>query len=706
MLDFEPVSGAPAWLAVGLEQTVTTELMRFQQIELVEKDPKRCPDRFTRCFVDSYRKDGVDIIVLGKVDKKDLRYEVFETWTGQRAFDGKVEVAGVNAATLRRHIGDIVRPIVQHGGLADDKPKPIATPSGPVIPLPRGGQPRAMAPTRSNFLLLLLAAAIVLVASPILIALVLVGRSLGRRERPASWKWSAFLLVVLSTMPVAVSIFDVQGFLVGLAAPATTLGGLVPPVLAGMLWGAFLLAVGVWLFAPVHGMQHIRHDALWPLMRSWLTLTVLRSIALSFLYAPILLLTWKACQDVALPETVTTAFMLPTAGLLAHFCLLSLIDNLAVYLDVKLVSGPASTRNPWHATIKRYFRGYVRRNGVQLDTKVFERTLFLPSARGDVISYGGGFAQPRILVGEQPRESALGELPDEEEFPDRTVNMEELPSGFLFPSMRERDDLPQYARAEDTRRGLTLAPPRARQPMPRLVGENATLLGWVTPQMKEEGLPLISDTEDDFGIVKRLLSEHYAAFEWNIDGEVDDTDPTQKDFLFGAILREMGVVLRHDTLFSTMRLAIEVASQRVPFIYRFLVRPPLLVYERFLSWPAARIGDAFAALNGAFHHLVQYLTFERGAGTEHLTARANEPQLVKVSHGLLERPEADDGRIQWLARYFHAALAPARKVRWARMAAALAITAALGFLLVRSVNDAIRYHPQYVQRMAKGDTAR
>jgi hypothetical protein len=72
----------------------------------------------------------------------------------------------------------------------------------------------------------------------------------------------------------------------------------------------------------------------------------------------------------------------------------------------------------------------------------------------------------------------------------------------------------------------------------------------------------------------------------------------------------------------------------------------------------------------------------------------------------LSRPEADEGRIQWFARYFHAALAPVRPVRWVRVIGGLAIAAVATVLLVRSVNDAVRYHPTYVQRMSKGDNAR
>src|SRR5581483_6268876 len=104
-------------------------------------------------------------------------------------------------------------------------------------------------------------------------------------------------------------------------------------------------------------------------------------------------------------------------------------------LDVQLVIGPATPRNPWHGTIRRYFRGYVRRNGIEVDKRLLERTLFLPSLLPDVVSYGGGFARPRVLVGEQAREAALGGLPEENEFPERTVNPEEWPWGMLAPTL-------------------------------------------------------------------------------------------------------------------------------------------------------------------------------------------------------------------------------------------------------------------------------
>src|SRR5262249_15031200 len=146
----------------------------------------------------------------------------------------------------------------------------------------------------------------------------------------------------------------------------------------------------------------------------------------------------------------------------------------------------------------------------------------------------------------------------------------------------------------------------------------------------EKGIPLISDTEEDFGVVKRLLSEHYGAFEALHGDEVDDTDPTQKDFLFGALLREMGIVARHDVLFSTVALFFEVASAGLGWCSR-LVRLPVTIYENLLAGPAAKVADAYAALNGALHPLIQYLCFVRGADERLLTARADVPRLMQTS---------------------------------------------------------------------------
>ena len=665
------------------------------------------------------------MIILGKLEPRStLQYQVYDTWTGTRAFEGVLKVSGVSSSALEREIGDIVRPIVQRGGLVDLRPALAPSANVPASAPAKSPPPAAGGRALEIFAL----AMIVLVASPILLALLLVGSDqLGRRAKPASWKWSALLLLLFTAIPVATNTADIPALYLRLASRAPPLLGLLPPALAGMLWGAFALSLAVWLMAPVHGLERIRHDALWPLLRSWGVLVLLRAAAIVVLYAPVAILTLRTCAEIALPDRMTLAFVLPAVGLVTHFWLLSLVDNLSLYLDRKLIIGLPTPRNPWHATIRRYFLGYVKRNVVSIDEKILERTLFLPSIRADVISYGGGFARPRILVGEKPLETALGELPDEEEFPDRTVNAEELPLGILMPTSKGEGDASHLARGEEQRRKVTLAPPRARAYMPRLLGENATLLGWIAPQSIDKGLPLISDTEEDFGVVKRLLAEHYSAFEGNLqDDEVDDTDPTQKDFLFGALLREIGVIVRHDVYFGTLGWTIAVMASG-PSFFAKLVRLPLSFYERFFAAPAAKIADAYAALNGGLHHLVQYLCYVRGADEKLLTSRANMPRLIETSRTMLAKlerdaPKGDErdafratprDRADWLTTVFQAGMAP-RRVRWGRVLGAVAFAVVAGFFVVESVRASIAYHPTYVERMksqaaeptSQGDHAR
>jgi hypothetical protein len=670
--------------------------------------------------VAQYAGTGAQVVVLGRLEGSSaLVYRGYDTWSGTRAFEGTLRLTGATTSSLQRQIGEMLRPIVQRGGLLDQHP--LAT-SASALP---GGPARAAAPfgLRKSAVVLVATLALLMLPALLLIA-ILGGRELARRAIPASWKWSGVLATAISAAWLGVVLMDRFPRLAAIGSRASPVLERAAPVASGALWGAFVLAIGAWVFAPVHGLERIRHDALWPLLRSWMVLALLRTGGLVLLHAPVMALVVRSCDEMGLSARATWAWV-PAAGLLTHFWLLSLVDNLSVYLDAKLVSGPPTARNPWHATIKRYFRGYVRRGVIGVDEKLLERTLFLPSAwfrprsgkagdvpsRTDVVCYGGGFARPRVAVGQKPLEAALGELPDEEEFPDRSANPEELPIGLLVPSPAPEVE---PDRAEPWRHRLTLAPPRPRAPMPRLLGENATLLGWVLPQPSEKGIPLISDTEEDFGVVKRLLSEHYGAFEALHGDEVDDTDPTQKDFLFGALLHEMGVVARHDVLFATIGLFVEVASARSGWLSP-LVRLPVTLYEQLVAGAAVKVADAYAALNGALHPLIQYLCFLRGVDERLLTARADVPRLMQTSAVMIaqldRKPAAERSllrttprdRAAWLARLFYEPLGPPG-FPWARALGGAVFAAALATVVVRQVSDAIAYHPTYVARMKSLNT--
>src|SRR5262249_53701144 len=283
---------------------------------------------------------------------------------------------------------------------------------------------------------------------------------------------AAVLVAALSFALIAIFTPSVRAALASNVTADTAL--LLLPIAGGMLWGLYILvAIGV-VFAPLHGLERVRHDALFSLLRPWIALSCLRATLL-LVQVPVLSITLLVCHALGWSQRITIVLVLPAAGLLGWLWLLTLCDNLSTFLDARLVEGPANSRNPWHRTIRKYFLGYVRRNGVELDPRLLERTLFLPSHLEHVASYGGGLGRPRILVGVDSREAALGELPDESEAPERTVNPEELPFGMLTPragASHDRRWLKRARKADARRRELTLAPPRIRSAAPRLIGEN------------------------------------------------------------------------------------------------------------------------------------------------------------------------------------------------------------------------------------------
>src|SRR5207253_4856895 len=118
-------------------------------------------------------------------------------------------------------------------------------------------------------------------ALPPLLALFLVGaRGLAQRGRPASWKWSGALIAALALLLVAaatVNLPALAAWVFARAGRAEAIGELIAAVAAGMIWGAFALVCASWIFAPIHGLAQARHDAIWPLLRSWLTLAFLRA---------------------------------------------------------------------------------------------------------------------------------------------------------------------------------------------------------------------------------------------------------------------------------------------------------------------------------------------------------------------------------------------------------------------------------------------
>jgi hypothetical protein len=470
----------------------------------------------------------------------------------------------------------------------------------------------------------------------------------------------------------------------------------------GLAWGGLAIAAGRGLFPALNGLTRIAHDDVGRIVWTWCLVVIQRLAMMLALYAPFIVLAIGIGERLAIPALWRLGLIAPAIVVFARLWFASWIECGALVLDDRLVDGAASAGNPWSREITDYLMGYVRRTGWDIDPRLLARVVFLPGKGVEaVIAYGGGTTHARIVVDRGLLEMAMGELVE--------IKPAEVPA--LWPDWTIAAVAPRSA--SHARRAPS-ATYRGRKPRAaahavarRPLGQAATLLGHVVPAPGER-VPLISDNPQDLAVVRALLSEHYPWDAPDPDEEFDATDPTDKDLLFGALVRELGVVERQDCQLQTIKLVI---GQR---------------FAALRSRHPSRIADAYPALNFARHHFIQYLYYLWSRDTELLTARAPADRLYDVSRQILLRvrqpPPADAPRparfaplargaaslrrrLIWLSWFFPEPLRDPREV-WMRRVVrgavlALGIAGAAGL-----VERAIDYHATYTERIAAQERAR
>lgn len=467
-------------------------------------------------------------------------------------------------------------------------------------------------------------------------------------------------------------------------------------LLCGCIWSWFLLINLRMAIPAIPGLGGIRHGNVGRMLEAWSSSAFMRLLLIALVQAPFVIAVIFGARALGVTPRTTWMLLVPLWGLVLYASLLALVDRLAIYIDRKLVVGKAAAENPWHPVIKKYFLGYVRRAGLQLDRAVIDKTLFLPGRNQAIAVYGGGLQGARIVINESLLELALHPLHDEQLFDEESDPKQRLDlgdaRGLLVPN--EEGTLPKES-ARDAKKSAKLARPGQRP----LLGQNETLLGYVLPTPADESAPLVIDDRDDYSVLRHLLTAHYAAFDHGRYGEeADDTDPTQKDFLFGALLREIGAVERRDPVLLTLTLSLELLLGKAPKWMRAVHLAFVSMHERLFAKSPELIADGYAALNRGLHHLIQYLDYLRTKNDAQLTARADEPKLHSTSAEILRRAlEAGDERLVQLGRHLDTEL-PVRSRRikvliYSTVALAIALAAA------NAVRASIAYAPVYEKRM-------
>jgi hypothetical protein len=679
VVDFAPAANVPPWIASAFEHTLSRELSGFDRLAPVSKEDlsahtcsgEASSEGETACRLRVYREAAIDIVLFGRVADGEIAYELYQTWTPARLSTGSIETGrGQSMVGLQQATRNVLNPVLKSGGLLDQRPHSFH----------RTASAADSSSGWSGAELAIVLALLVGLALPFgaLALYVLIARA---------GSWSP-IVRMKSARRVAVA-----AGVVALGAIALGPGRIAEVVaswpwvfagIGGLLWGAFLVVAVRAIFPPLDGLPRIASHDLPRILLAWSLLCGERLVLLAALYAPVgwLALALGGWLGIAAPWDIV--LVAPVMAFAARLWFASWIECIAVLLDRRLVDGPAAAHNPWSREVTDYLMGYVRRTGWDVDLDVLGSVLFLPGKPGTgIASYGGGSTHVRIVVDKQLLEMVIGPLvetkPDEKPalWPDWTTAVVVPRSG--HPERRATTSSGEFR----GRKVRTAYPGVQRKPL----GQAATLLGYVFPEPGQIA-PLISDNPRDLAVVRELLSEHYPWFAPDPDEEFDATDPTDKDLLFGALVRELGIVRRQESLFSTVKL---LFGPRV---------------ARITSRQRSRIADAYAAMNFARHHLIQYVHYLRTRSTELLTARAKSDALHRTSMRILTQidtvPKKGEAalvrRLVWLSRFFAEPVADPRTAKLRRLTAA-AVIATLLVAAGVAVKRSLDYHAVYTQRI-------
>jgi hypothetical protein len=498
-------------------------------------------------------------------------------------------------------------------------------------------------------------------------------------------------------------------------------------LLGGCLWAIVLYRVGRFCLGGFHGIQKIDHASLFVYLRA-MSEVVLTKV---FISLPIMILPlWISYNLLLKTNLVSLSSFIMVISPVVLTVMLFLVFIVNKLLTRHLDSVYLIKYNPrQNDKIQFYLRTYIQRMGLDVPEYILESLDFQVAPYIDnEIMYGGFGQKIRIILPSWIVDSALGYIARFD-----TVAKQEQQTWYssqrwpmsllqtkssIFPSYlnqktedRKSDDAfdsfqndfsVQYISEEDM----------ARDPE---ISKSSGVWGFVLPHKEKDSIPLISDNYKDLEAVEQLMSEHHIFYEKpKVEEVYDDSNPNQKEFLFGLLLQILGRVHRHETILNTFSLAASRLKYYIPDILLLPFDYFKKFYDKNFSIFWAFIDDSYVALNNCGPHLVQYLYFLNTRRVDLLTSRADGGQLILRSNEILrwmaqQAPSKLDlqknratlrNRLLSIGSFFHYKFKPnqpKRRLPWKRSLAVFTVFFYFGLQAFYS----IQFNQVYLKRMDK-----
>ena len=481
-----------------------------------------------------------------------------------------------------------------------------------------------------------------------------------------------------------------------LAAAAIVNGELVADasgalfVVGGLAWG-LAIAVCIPIALPsLTGLHRVEHHELWPVLRAWGALALQRASWVAAWLVPLGVVLWLVGDVLEVPVLVTFGVIAPLVVLAARLVWRALVEVIAARLDGVLVEPETGA---WHAQVRGYLVGYLRRANLDVDEELLARVQFLAGREPERVAvYGGGLTHTRVVIGRAMLERALAPYgrPHDYAMPRvSTLHWTHWNSGLVMPTATD-EKLASRADRDPKKSGLAADDGEHER---IALGEPPTLTGIIEPTAFDPRTRYRPD-EDPLWL------------DWDPGEEFDGTDAGDKDFLFGLLVSALGTTQRHEDRAATFALAWRqwLAPHRFARALARATAPLRAAAAR----NATTVADLYAVLGGARHHLAQYLAWQLWQREELVTARAYVPQLEQRSRSILtalDMDVADDDRplrerLRRLRRFIDPRAVVKRSQRQ-RIALAFAALAALAVVTALAV-QAVLYHSTYEERHGDG----
>lgn len=712
-----------AWVVNALEQNIYNDLSGYEKVVPVKKDvvnERECKKRRADCIIEIYKNLNVDALMLGTVDDSEIDYEIYDVQNRFLVKTGSIDVGrGSSLLKLRMGAFSAFKPFLEKGGILD-KRKYTAFADNEVDE-EIAETVRVIADIRLQKAFLIFLA--VFTAFPYLLSLFGKPRKHPERVKIILRWFYPFMMVCLSIIVYQWILLDRGGSNIpniifnlfnGYHWVLTGVGG--------MLWGYFIIINFKFIFPHLQGIERIRPNNLIPLLQACLATIVIKTLIIAAVFSGVFIIVLYTGKLFSVNQEILVLLLLPLSGLYFIYWLALMLDVFSMSIDINLSDGVLDIESIWNLKTRYYFIGYLKRNGVTLNKRLINETVFLAADNEGAMCYGGGFNRPRITIDRGLMKFALGDIDDFNPMDTAVFTKKatepvkrqnsvfqlfanlspEAKTKNVFKSRHDKHRVRNIERAQKHyQRDLGL-PVSIRKNPPEDISQ-----GIVYPHLDgSDNFPsLMSNDSDDMRIVEALLLDgSLRAHPYDEDAEIDDSSEQDKDFLFGTLLHKFGALIRREEIFSTLYLYFFYKPEEKRKPYNFL-------FSRYF----AIVADTFVVLNFGLNHLIQHLYYQITDDSSFLTTKGIVSGMLKSQDEILTRAkqliderettsiQTDElDRLIWLSRFsqdpiehqMHTNILAERIVKW---------SVSLGFMyfVVMAVVNAYNYHPEYLATIAQ-----